>query len=85
MAATTPTAAAGQAIEEVETDLLLDAVYRLRGFDFRDYASNFLKRRIWNRVHEEGLQDVAELQARLLQDSDCMERFLRTVTVNVTV
>jgi len=63
---------------------LLEAVLQRYGFDFRDYASNFLKRRIWNRVHEEGLQDVAELQARLLEDPDCMERFLRTVTVNVT-
>ena len=69
MAATTPTAAAGQAIEEVETDLLLDAVYRLRGFDFRDYARGSLRRRIQNRLRAEKVHTITGLLDKIIHDA----------------
>jgi chemotaxis protein methyltransferase CheR len=71
-------------LEALEVRLLLDAVQRRYGFDFRDYAYSSMRRRIWNTVQEESLGSLAELQGRLLHDPDCMERFLRNVTVNVT-
>jgi chemotaxis protein methyltransferase CheR len=70
--------------EAAAVQSLLEAVLDRYGFDFRDYAATFLKRRIGERVQEERLRDVAELQTKLLDDSDCMERFLRTLTINVT-
>jgi chemotaxis protein methyltransferase CheR len=70
--------------EAIEIGLLLEAVFQGYGFDFRNYALPSLRRRIWISVRDEGLQSVSELQAKLLRDSDCMERFLLTVTVNVT-
>jgi len=70
--------------ESIEIQLLLEAVFRRYGFDFRDYAYSSMRRRIWNRVREEGLQSVSELQGKLLHDPACMERFLVSVTVNVT-
>ena len=70
--------------EAIEIQLLLEAVYRRYGFDFRDYASSSIQRRIWNSVRAEELRSVSELQGKLLRDPACMERFLLAVTVNVT-
>src|SRR5207244_8925093 len=37
-----------------------------------------------NQVREERLEGVSELQGKLLRDPACMERFMASVTVNVT-
>ena len=71
-------------LEQLEIDLLLEAVYRRYGFDFRQYAVASLKRRLWRRVIAEGLQTISELQARLLHDPPCMERLLLDLSINVT-
>src|SRR6266849_994325 len=70
--------------EAIEIQLLVEAVFRRYGFDFRDYASPFLRRRIGESIRAEGLQGVSELQGKLLRDPACMERFLLAVSINVT-
>jgi len=82
--AITPTAAAGQAIEEVETDLLLEAVYRLRGFDFREYARGSLRRRIQNRLRAEKVHSITGLLDKIIHDASCMDRFVGGLSVNVS-
>ena len=37
-------------LEAIEIELLLEAIYRRYGYDFRDYAPASLKRRLWQRV-----------------------------------
>ena len=71
-------------LEMLEIQLLLEAIYRRYGFDFRDYAYASIRRRILNVLEAEGLRSVAELQGKLLHDADCMERFLLKVTVHST-
>lgn len=71
-------------LESIEVGLLLEAIYRHYGFDFRDYAHASLKRRVWKRVIEEGLTSVSGLQERVLHDPTCMERFLLDLSINVT-
>jgi chemotaxis protein methyltransferase CheR len=71
-------------VEEIEVALLLEAIYRRYGFDFREYAPASLKRRLWRRVHAEGLKTVSDLQARILHDPTCMERLLLDLSINVT-
>jgi len=71
-------------VEEIEVALILEAIYRRYGFDFREYAPASLKRRLWRRVHAEGLETVSELQARILHDPACMERLLLDLSINVT-
>jgi chemotaxis protein methyltransferase CheR len=63
-------------LEQLELELLLEAVYRRYGLDFRQYAQASLKRRLYRRVHAEGLQTLSQLQARLLHEPPCMERLL---------
>jgi chemotaxis protein methyltransferase CheR len=70
--------------ESIEIDLLLDAVYRRYGFDFREYARASLRRRLQRRVALEGLRSVSGLQERLLHDPACMERLLLDLSINVT-
>jgi len=76
--------AARDDLEEIELALLLEGVFRKYGFDFREYASASLRRRVWRRVHAEGLSTISELQARLLHDPACMERLLLDLSINVT-
>jgi chemotaxis protein methyltransferase CheR len=71
-------------VEEIEVALLLEAIYRRYGFDFREYAPASLRRRLWRRVHAEGLETISALQARILHDAACMERLLLDLSINVT-
>jgi chemotaxis protein methyltransferase CheR len=71
-------------VEEIEIAVLLEAIYRRYGFDFRQYAPASLRRRLWRRAHAEGLQTISGLQERLLHDSASMERLLLDLSINVT-
>jgi chemotaxis protein methyltransferase CheR len=65
-------------------ELLLEAVFRRYGYDFREYAPASMARRIGNAVQEEGLTTISGLQEKLLHDPECLERFLLALTINVT-
>jgi chemotaxis protein methyltransferase CheR len=84
MASSVEQPAARDDLEEIELALLLEGVFRKYGFDFREYAGASLRRRVWRRVHAEGLTTISELQARLLHDPACMERLLLDLSINVT-
>jgi len=71
-------------VEQLELELLLEAVYRRYGFDFRQYAPASLKRRLRRRQDAEGAQTLSQLQDRLLRDPGCMERLLLDLSINVT-
>lgn len=71
-------------IEDIEITALLEAVFQRYGFDFRHYAQASLKRRIRECVRNEKLHSISMLQDRLLRQSACMERFLLTMSINVT-
>ena len=76
--------AARDEVDEIELALLLEGIYRRYGFDFREYAPASLRRRIWRRVHAEGLTTISALQDKLLHDPNCMERLLLDLSINVT-
>jgi chemotaxis protein methyltransferase CheR len=71
-------------VDEIELALLLEGVYRRYGFDFREYAPASLRRRVWRRVHAEGLTTISALQDKLLHEPDAMERLLLDLSINVT-
>ncbi|MEO6713397.1 MAG: protein-glutamate O-methyltransferase CheR [Mycobacteriales bacterium] len=70
--------------EDLEIDLLLEAVFREYGFDFRHYARASIRRRLWKRVFAERLETISGLQEAVLHDSACMERLLLDLSINVT-
>jgi chemotaxis protein methyltransferase CheR len=71
-------------LERIEIELLLEAVFRHYGFDFRSYAFASIRRRLWKRAEGEGLPTISALAARILHDHDAMERLLLDLSVNVT-
>jgi chemotaxis protein methyltransferase CheR len=71
-------------LERVEVEVLLEAMYRHYGFDFRSYAFSSLKRRLWKRIGAEGLATVSQLQDRVLHDPEAMEQLLLDLSINVT-
>ena len=71
-------------LEKMEIELLLEAIYRHYGFDFRSYAFSSIRRRIWKRINAEELPNVTSLQERVLHDPQVMERLLLDLSINVT-
>ncbi|HKT45641.1 MAG TPA: protein-glutamate O-methyltransferase CheR [Gaiellaceae bacterium] len=70
--------------DAIELELLLEAIHRRYGFDFRDYAAEPLRRRLHRRARYERVESLSELQGVLLRDPACMERLLGDLSVNVT-
>lgn len=71
-------------LEAVEIELLLEGAFRVYGYDFRNYAAASLKRRIWHTVRRENLTTISALQDKILHDPACLERFVLSLSVNVT-
>ncbi len=76
--------AAKPELEKLEIQLLLEAVFRHYGFDFRQYAMASLRRRIGDTVTAEKLGSVSGLQEKVLHDRACMERFLLALSIHVS-
>jgi chemotaxis protein methyltransferase CheR len=74
----------GGELERIEIELLLEAIDRHYGFDFRGYALGSLRRRLWRSAAEEGVQSISGLQEKVLHDPRAMERLLTGLSVNVT-
>jgi chemotaxis protein methyltransferase CheR len=71
-------------IEEVELDVLLEAILRVYGYDFRNYARASLRRRLWRRVTAEGRTSLSGLLEAVLHDPAAMERLRVDLSVTVT-
>ena len=71
-------------LEALEIELLLEAIFRRYGFDFREYAPASLRRRLRRRMDGERVGTVSALQERVLHDPVVMERLLLDLSVNVT-
>jgi chemotaxis protein methyltransferase CheR len=71
-------------LERVEIQLLLEGIYRVYGFDFREYAYGSIRRRLWRRAYAEKVDSISGLQERVLHDAACMDRLLLDLSINVT-
>jgi chemotaxis protein methyltransferase CheR len=71
-------------LESLEIELLLSALARRYGYDFRGYAPASLRRRIRWAVEHERLSTVSELLATILHDTAALRRFIARLSVHVT-
>ncbi len=71
-------------LEDIEVGLLLEGLYSAHGFDFREYSRASIKRRILEMVRFENVGTVSALQARVLHDAACLDRFLLGLSVHAT-
>lgn len=60
----------------VELSLLLEALLRWSGYDFREYAPATLKRRIAERLRAENVRTISGLQERVLHDPEALRRLV---------
>ena len=72
------------ALEDIEIGLLLEGLYRVHGFDFREYSRASLKRRLLELMRAEKLETVSAFQDRILHDAACLDRFLLGLSVHAT-
>lgn len=73
-------------LEDTEVRLLLDGLFHAFGYDFRDYVEGPLKRRVWERVHAEGVQTISQLQDKVFHQPGCLEELLvRLATVQASM
>lgn len=70
--------------ENLEISLLLDAIYRKYGYDFRDYSTASIKRRILRRLSMSGLKSISELQHKIIYDESFFTSLLHDLSVNFT-
>lgn len=70
--------------EQLELKLLLQAILEKHGYDFHDYARPSLMRRVRHAAREEGVNTITGLQEVLLHDTGAIDRFVTTLSVNVT-
>ncbi len=71
-------------LEDLEIELLLEGIYRHYGYDFRDYALSSVRRRVRTCVQAEKVPTISGLKEKILHDRNCLERFLLTLSINVT-
>jgi chemotaxis protein methyltransferase CheR len=71
-------------VADIELQLLLEAIVRVNGYDFRNYSSTALRRRVAERVRAEGLETISGLQERVLHDPFALERLVQTLSMRPT-
>lgn len=70
--------------EKLEVELLLQAIFRAYGYDFRNYAYDSIRRRIRHGMQALGENEISALIPSILHHPDRMRLLLRSLVVNVT-
>ena len=73
--------AAGLAIEELETELLLEALFQRFGHDFRAYDRPALRRKLLEAMRTHGVATLSGLQEKVLHDAGAASSVLRALSV----
>ena len=74
----------GEDVEDIEIQLLIEALYRRYHYDFRHYAKASIKRRLKQARQQLGFRSFSELQDAALHDSAMVPRLLDFLTVQVS-
>lgn len=80
----TPIANRQSQIENVEVDLLLEAIYRRWGYDFRSYTRASIERRIGQFLAGSGCACIAEMIPKVLHDKEFFSKLARYFSISVT-
>jgi chemotaxis protein methyltransferase CheR len=71
-------------IEDIEVDLLLEAVFRRYGYDFRSYARASVDRRIRQYVAKMRAPTISDLIPRVIHDEGAFSELAQQFSVSVT-
>ena len=70
--------------EELEIDLVLDALLKKSDFDYRNYSRAHIKRRLSHRLAVSGFSRFSELIPELIYNPDFVRQLLLDLSINVT-
>ncbi len=70
--------------ENIEIELLLEAIFRKYNYDFRGYSRASIKRRLKHRLSLSGFGSLTAMQHELLYNRDFFLLLLRDLSINVT-
>jgi chemotaxis protein methyltransferase CheR len=70
--------------ENIEVELLLQAIFAKYGFDFKGYSRASIKRRIKHRLSLSGLESISEMQRKVLYEPEFFGMLLQDLSINVT-
>lgn len=73
-----------QEIEDIEIRLLVEGIFQVYGYDFRDYAEASRKRRLHQWLQKSGCSNFSAAQALVLHDRAAFGSLLEGLTVNVS-
>jgi chemotaxis protein methyltransferase CheR len=71
-------------VEDIEIQLLLEALYQRYHYDFRHYARALIKRRLLQAREQLGFDSISTLQHSLLHEPATLPRLLDYLTVQVS-
>lgn len=71
-------------IQQIELDLLIEALYQRYGFDFRQYNQASMKRRLLHHLAKTGYSTISELIPVILHSPEAFKRLFFDISVTVT-
>ena len=71
-------------IEQLELDLLLQAIYRRYGYDFRQYSRASVRRRVHHHLRKTELKTISQLISKIIYDEANFRALLFDMSVTVT-
>ena len=70
--------------EDIEIELLLEAVFQQFGYDFRQYSKASITRRLRGFCRKTGLEHISELIPRVLHSKETLADLIDNISVTVT-
>lgn len=70
--------------EDIEINLLIEAIRLKYGYDFSQYARASLTRRIKKGLSESGLEKISEMIPKIIYDRSFFDSFIPNLSINVT-
>lgn len=71
-------------VENLELELLLQAIFIHYGYDFREYSRAHIKRRVLHFIAKEGIENISMLQHLILTKKKFLSGLLKELSINVT-
>ncbi|MBN1219050.1 MAG: protein-glutamate O-methyltransferase CheR [Anaerolineae bacterium] len=71
-------------IEQIELDLLLEAIYRRYGYDFRQYSQASVRRRVQHHLAKTKIGSISELMSKILYDQTLFQSLFFDMSITVT-
>jgi chemotaxis protein methyltransferase CheR len=68
----------------IEVKLLLEGIYQVYGYDFREYSEASLRRRLTQWLSGSGFATLSLAQSQLLRDRALFDTLIKGITVNVS-